>query len=499
MQPRSIIQQLRAAHGLARVLAVGVSAYRTSSGFHALKACGNDAEAVRDRFRDIEQLNADKANCKACTSKSENPPTRGEILRLLHELADNADSTHRIVFYYSGHGHRLCALGGKEEFYLVPEDAYANDRPDALISFGDVLQILNGSAAKQKIVFLDACGSGPDVAHLKTLPAKLSTKFLTEYLANAVGCAVITSCGTEERSTTQSPNPRLSLFTHYFCEALGGNEDALENGRLTFDSLYSYLSVEVTKRANSYHQKQRPARTQNHQGVLILADFSRPLLEDATLDLGQYPVQRVSFFDFESADVKDVLQNIKRWNNYSQEYLEGKVNSTLPGYLEDRLGRCAAKLTNEVGIPHSEVVIEDAGLRFPDGAYAVTYEANDLRSGTLHHVVSFEKEWFDRPESMLKILKSVGMDPTEMEFELTTERNLESMVAAVKARGWTLKSQKLPKEFTVERDEDSVCATFTPETIHLDGFGPNDILGSETDAEKRALVKGVLLLAGADS
>jgi uncharacterized caspase-like protein len=262
-QRRSIIQQLRDAHGLARVLTVGVSAYRASSGFHVLKACGNDAEAVRDRFRDIEQLNADKQNCKACTSKSENPPTRGEILRLLHEMADNANSTHRIIFYYSGHGHRLRPHDGGEEFYLVPEDAYANDRVDALISFGDVLQILNGSAAKQKMIFLDACGSGPDVAHLKILPAKLSTKFLTEYLANAVGCVVITSCGTEEKSTTQSPNPRLSLFTHYLCEALGGNADALDNGRLTFDSLYSYLSVEVTKRANSYHQKQRPARTQN--------------------------------------------------------------------------------------------------------------------------------------------------------------------------------------------------------------------------------------------
>lgn len=87
---RSVAHQLREAHGLARVLAVGVAAYRTSSGFHPLKTCANDALAVRDRFRDIEQLNADQNYCLACTSKNENPPTRGEILRLLHELAEGA-------------------------------------------------------------------------------------------------------------------------------------------------------------------------------------------------------------------------------------------------------------------------------------------------------------------------------------------------------------------------------------------------------------------------
>src|SRR5580693_4389474 len=85
---RSVAQQLRDAHGFARVLAVGVGAYRMSSGFHPLKTCANDAIAVRDRFRDIEQLNADQNYCAACISKSDNPPTRGEILRLLHELAD---------------------------------------------------------------------------------------------------------------------------------------------------------------------------------------------------------------------------------------------------------------------------------------------------------------------------------------------------------------------------------------------------------------------------
>jgi len=497
---RSVAQQVRDAHGLARVLAVGVGAYRTSSGFHPLKTCANDAIAVRDRFRDIEQLNVDQSHCVACISKSENPPTRGEILRLLHELADGASASNRIVFYYSGHGHRLAAPTGEDEFYIVPEDVYAADKRDALTSLRHIFDILNGSPAKQKIVFLDACMSGPDVKHLKGLPQKLSSKFLTNYLANTAGCALVSSCGNEENSTVQSPNPRLSLFTHYLCEALGGNREALEERRLTFDSLYSYVSLEVTRRATSYHQKQQPVRTQNHQGVLILADFSRPLLEDANLDLGQYPVQTISFFDYENQDVKDVLTSIKRWSNYSQEYLEGVVNRTLPEYLSERLGRYAAKLTTEAGIPHSEIAVDEAGITFPDGAYSVEYKADDLRSGTLHHVVSFEREWFSRPQTMVAILDAFDLTPTEMEFELTAKRRLETMVAAVNARGWTLTSQNLPKNFSVKsKADDSISATFRPDSIRIDGLGPSDIFGSDEDAKGRGLIRGVLALASGKS
>ena len=79
-----------AAHGRAHVLAIGINDYDASSGFHALKVCVNDATTVRDRFLDIEQLNADKAHCKALTSKSLRPPSRGEILKSVRQLAEES-------------------------------------------------------------------------------------------------------------------------------------------------------------------------------------------------------------------------------------------------------------------------------------------------------------------------------------------------------------------------------------------------------------------------
>jgi uncharacterized caspase-like protein len=172
---------------------------------------------------------------------------------------------------------------GSGELYLVPQDAYAFDDRKGFVAFSEVLEILEQSEAKQRLIILDACLSGPDLKKLKSPLDKVSYKFLQEYLDQTVGSAVLSSCGIDETSTTQSPNPSLSLFTHYFCEALLGNKDALENGRLTLNSLYSYLSVEVMRRAKTYHQKQKPTLKNQMQGIFLLGDFTTLLAQPASI------------------------------------------------------------------------------------------------------------------------------------------------------------------------------------------------------------------------
>jgi hypothetical protein len=486
------VAALRDAHGSAHVLSVGISDYSQVPAFHSLSVCSNDAEAIRDCFHDIEQLNGDKQHCNLCSSKSDSfPPTRGEILRLLHKLAAEAEENHRLIFYYSGHGHRLSSAGGSDEFYLVPQDAYSVNAPDALISFREIVNILNQSEAKQKLIILDACLSGPNVKHLKVLPANLSTKFLREYLAETAGTGILSSCGINESATTQSPNSRLSLFTHYLCEALRGSSAALENGRLTLASLYSYLSIEVKRRAKSYHRDQNPTLVNSSSGVIILADFTPSPLQLSSLDLDQHPIEGIEFQEKEEATVKEVLTEIRRWS-YSQEYLQNRVNDNLHKHFEDRLGRFAAELSSELDIPLAEVVVEDAGLTFPDGGYSIEYEASDLKKGIFRHSVWFGAQWFTAGDQMVQILKCLDMLPAEMKLQLAGIRKLESMVAALRARGWKLESSLLPKEFTVSQGK--IRAHVTPMEITFTGFYPQDILGSETNRETQTLIRNVLLL-----
>jgi hypothetical protein len=363
------INELTTAHGLARVLAVGVSTQLKSSGFRALSVCANDASAVRDRFQDIQQLHADPDFCVKCVSGGSQSATRGHILGSLHELAESANAQSRLIFFYSGHGVRL-NYKGSDEFFLVPEDAFSGTDVDALIPFSRVTDILSQSAAKQKLVVLDACFSGPDVTGSKALPAELSPKFMKEYLASTKGTGVLSSSGIGQESTAQSPNPKLSLFTHYFCEALSGEKGALDNGRLTLNSLYDYLSVVVTKTSKSYNRPQHPALKSAFSGTIVLADFTVGLLASAAIDLADHPISGASFSDEERGKVTDVLTAIKKWT-YSQEYLEEKVNDNLRGAFEDRFGGYAAKLTEEAGIPFGEISVEHSGVQFPDGDFWV--------------------------------------------------------------------------------------------------------------------------------
>jgi len=370
MKPRSArrLRTLEEAHGKARLLSVGVAHYRQSTRLAPLPVCGSDASTVVDRFLGVQQLNVDRNFCVACTGKAE-PPTRGTILGLLADLA-SASNDDRIIFYYSGHGVRI-----NDEFYIVPQDAYDIEAPDALIAFERIQGILNASQARQKIVILDACFSGRDVSGLKALPAHVSTKFMTEYLRHTKGAAVLSSSGIDQESTAQSPNPKLSLFTHYLCEGLAGAPDALDNGRLTVHSLYEYLSIKVTQTAKSYAKlSQHPVLSVAAQGSMILGDFTERLVtRDINIDGRQ--IETVSFDEREPASVKDFLTNIRNWS-YSQEYLERQVNKKLPEEYEEIFGKLAARLTSVLKMPYGEISTGSDGIVFPDGSYTIAYHAH---------------------------------------------------------------------------------------------------------------------------
>jgi hypothetical protein len=448
----SRLAKIELAHGKAHVLAVGISHYQLASGFKNLRVCSNDALSVRDRFLDIKQLHADPAFCTACTSESRVPPSRGEIIRLLNELSDETNSNQRLIFFYSGHGVRL-----NNELYLVPQDAYSSTTPDALLGFSRVTEILSSSSAKQKIIILDACHSGPDVTTLKRLPEDLSHRFMMEYLANTRGTVVLASSGIQQASTVQSPNPKLSLFTHYFCEALAGVDAALDEGRLTLSSLYDYVSVMVRRQAKSYHQPQHPTLLQTVEGTIVLADFTTSVLVPVGIDLCEHPLTKVSFSESERGRVADVLRNIRNWS-YTQEYLAAKVNDNLTQVFGDRFGKYAASLTEDAGIPAGEVAVESDGVSFPEGRYVVKYKAIDKKTGVYRHSVVFKKPWFDQPDRMILVLSCFDLRPKEMKVSLARAHSLESMIAGLNSRGWTLESNKLPDQFSASNGRYTVVA-----------------------------------------
>lgn len=124
----------------------------------------------------------------------------------INELADElkiasmlveADDTY--IFYFSGHGNNgTLALS------------------ETNIRVQEVIELVNAIKAKNKIIILDSCRSGDFmIPKVETL----GISELVEEFAGA-GYAVMASCGASENSAFYPPENKISLYTHFLCNAL---------------------------------------------------------------------------------------------------------------------------------------------------------------------------------------------------------------------------------------------------------------------------------------
>ena len=200
-------------------LCVGISGYAHLS---PLSAPANDAKTVANAllatggFRRVLILN-------------DNPDTlasRDKILDTLRLLANNADRTDSLVFYFSGHG-----LSHEGKTYLMPLDAEPtgiND-PDAGIPMDEILAIMRKSRAAGKLLMVDA-NSGVEM-----FPG-ISGVIDVE----AGSFAAIVSCGEGQYSIVDESRG-LSLFAMALETALSGRADADGDDALTGKELWEFL------------------------------------------------------------------------------------------------------------------------------------------------------------------------------------------------------------------------------------------------------------------
>ncbi len=488
--PGGLSERLKRAHGELVGLAIGISEYSPGTKLSRLAACVNDATRVREAFLDIPQLNADSLRLWSLTDKTVEKPTRTSMIGQLKRLANLATAEDRLFFYYSGH-----AVKVDDELYLVPSDAYASDDADALLSVNKVKEILNSSEAKQKLIVLDACYSGPDTSQFKAVPAQISNNFLQKYLAETKGAVTLSSSENDQKSWASSPDSKLSLFTYYLLRALQGEPESLDgNKHLTLYSLHSYLSTHVDRRARSYQTRQRPGLDGKLNGDFLLADFSMPLLAVEGLSLDEYPIREMNFKEYEGIQVKKLLTLMKRPTSYfSEEWLESTANSNVGEYMEETFGRLAAKFARDLGFGLSEVTVEDNTLFFPDGSLTVTYHADGKNSGDLHYEASFHGDWLSQSGRIGEALDALEMRPAEMIFELNGTINLDRVRAGLPAGGWNITSNLTER---LKAGKGGYTMTASDTSVTFSGFSPSELLGGESGSQQLQLLKGVLKLLG---
>lgn len=191
----------------------------------------------------------------------EHRPTRAEILGALTGAAQAAEPDDLLLFYFSGHG-----LVDGSESYLLPCDSHLAAARHTGLAISDVREIIEGSAARSKIIILDACHSG---AALGKASSAMSAEFFQHVFAEAEGMAVLASCKQGQLSWEWHERQQ-SVFTYFLIEALMGKADREGKGFVTVADAGRYLIDRVKAWAAANGVVQTPTLQYSVAGDIVL-------------------------------------------------------------------------------------------------------------------------------------------------------------------------------------------------------------------------------------
>lgn len=166
--------------------------------------------------------------------------TRANILEKLTAIANRAQAGDRIIFFFSGHG--------------APGAIYVYD---GFLPYTDLMEVINSSAASEKICFIDACHAG------SAIDADGGA-----YSTRTPGTALFVSSRPEEYSI-ESPWTGAGFFTQGLVKGMRGTADRDHDRRVTVKELFDYMYADVVRRSNSGQHPQLIAPREMYDVVVM--------------------------------------------------------------------------------------------------------------------------------------------------------------------------------------------------------------------------------------
>ncbi len=202
-------------------------------------------------------------------------PTLAIARHSLHQITTAANPQDTVLFYFSGHG----VLDGNTA-YLCLSDTCKKDLADTGLSMVELLDALGSCAARQQLIWLDACHSGgmtlmgavgkaeiggeigtsktsTDIAAPLPNPTPQLVALLRQRATQSKGFYALLSCDQAQQSW-EFPELGHGVFTYFLMRGLRG-EAADSQGLIDADRLYKYV----------YHQTLRYIDKTNQQLRLI--------------------------------------------------------------------------------------------------------------------------------------------------------------------------------------------------------------------------------------
>lgn len=202
------------------VLATGVSNYGNEN--------INLSQTTKDAKRFKEVMETQTRDITLLTSKN---VTHDNVLEKLRAICNRAQKGDRVIFFYSGHG--------------MPGAICGYDRA---ILYDELVDILSGSEASEKICFIDACHAGSMAKNA------IDTDW-TKNVKAAKDQVFFVSCRADEYSV-ESSWLGAGYFTQALLKGLRGKSDKNKNKEITVLELFKYIYGDVLKRSNNSQHPQ---------------------------------------------------------------------------------------------------------------------------------------------------------------------------------------------------------------------------------------------------
>ena len=190
-----------------KALIIGINKYNKARN---LTGCENDAKVVKE----VLGLHADERRNFTIIEPRNNVETKSGLLAEVHALFDGNVETSVALFYFSGHG-------GYDD---TQSDGYIVTTDCEPISMREILNVINVSKCRNRIIILDCCHAG-------------AMGNITSIAALNEGVTVLSASKSDESSLD---GPEHGVFTSLLLDALRGGAADL-TGHVTAGGVYAYI------------------------------------------------------------------------------------------------------------------------------------------------------------------------------------------------------------------------------------------------------------------
>ncbi len=239
-----------------KALIVGVNNYCKAN---PLKGCENDARAVQEAM----SFHADDRRNFTIIRPQNDIRTRHDLFTEINTLFAGNTETDVALFYFSGHGGFDCT---KNDGYIITSDCIP-------IYMREVLDIINTSKCRNRVVIFDSCFSG-------AMGSITSTATLNE------GVTILSASKSDELSLD---GPEHGVFTALLLAALQGGAADL-TGHVTAGGVYAYIDKALGPCG------QRPVFKTNTARFLPLREAEPPIERKILRNISKYFVSQTDVY-----------------------------------------------------------------------------------------------------------------------------------------------------------------------------------------------------------